>query len=294
MDLPPPDGASTLGQKGILGFRIGVNCDMSVGAPSSRKNTYPVQQFGAEKNIRIVPGGSSVRQGAYLGKNVTCMPPMYINAGAYVDDGTMVDSHALVGSCAQVGKACHISAASQIGGVLEPVGALPVVIEDEVLIGGNCGVYEGTIVKRRAVLPAPSDRHAAPRPVHNTIHRAGDDDPLVVPEGAVVIAARAPLPTVRARTGASPSTPRHRQIPRCETDTRIQLGLLDSLRALHSPSRRRRYQLDLRKAVLSSPVIRWRFGSPWPPRCASRRSGPTWYGPALNAEGKPTRPRAWG
>src|SRR3954451_19254249 len=141
-------------KKGILlGFRMGVNTDMSVGALSFRdKHTYPVQQFDGEKNIRIVPGGSSVREGAYLGQNVTCMPPMYINVGAYVGDGTMVDSHALVGSCAQVGKRCHISAGSQIGGVLEPVGALPVVIEDDVLIGGNCGVYEGTIVKARAVL----------------------------------------------------------------------------------------------------------------------------------------------
>ena len=102
--------------------------------------------------MRIVPGGSSIRDGCYIGKGVTCMPPMYINAGAYVDDGTMVDSHALVGSCAQVGKNCHISAAAQIGGVLEPVGALPVIIEDDVLVGGNCGVYEGTVVKRRAVL----------------------------------------------------------------------------------------------------------------------------------------------
>src|ERR1035441_6735045 len=122
-------------KKGILlGFRMGVNIDMSVGALTFRdKDTYPMQRIGPEKNIRIVPGGSSVRQGAYVGQNVTCMPPMYINVGAYVDDGTMIDSHALVGSCAQVGKNCHISAASQIGGVLEPVGALPVIIEDDVL-----------------------------------------------------------------------------------------------------------------------------------------------------------------
>ncbi len=111
-----------------------------------------VKHFTAQSGVRIVPGGSSIRDGCYLGKGVTCMPPMYINAGAYVGDGTMVDSHALVGSCAQIGKNCHISAASQIGGVLEPVGALPVIIEDDVLVGGNCGVYEGSVVKRRAVL----------------------------------------------------------------------------------------------------------------------------------------------
>src|SRR5258708_17786049 len=144
-----PDAAAPTGwrvnawvKKGILlGFRMGVNVDMSVGALSFRdKDTYPMKAIGAENNIRVVPGGSSVRQGAYLGRNVTCMPPMYINVGAYVDDGTMVDSHALVGSCAQIGKKCHISSAAQIGRVLEPIGALPVFIEDEVLAGGNCGV----------------------------------------------------------------------------------------------------------------------------------------------------------
>src|SRR5262249_50881097 len=140
-----PDAVSPTGwrvnawvKKGILlGFRMGANVDMSVGSLSFRdKNTYPVQRVGPEKNIRIVPGGSSVREGAYLGQNVTCMPPMYINVGAYVDDNTMVDSHALVGSCAQIGKNCHISAATQIGGVLEPVGAMPVIVENDVLIGG--------------------------------------------------------------------------------------------------------------------------------------------------------------
>ena len=149
---------------------------MSVGTLTFRdKDTYPTKTIRADNNIRIVPGGSSVRDGVYLGQNVTCMPPMYINVGAYVDDGTMVDSHALVGSCAQVGKNCHISAASQIGGVLEPVGALPVIIEDDVLIGGNCGVYEGTIVKRRAVLGTGTILNRS-TPVYdlvrNTIHRA--------------------------------------------------------------------------------------------------------------------------
>jgi 2,3,4,5-tetrahydropyridine-2-carboxylate N-succinyltransferase len=195
-----PDAARPTGwrvnawvKKGILlGFRMGANVDMSVGSLSFRdKDTYPAQRFGSEKNIRIVPGGSSVREGAYLGQNVTCMPPMYINVGAYVGDGTMVDSHALVGSCAQIGARCHISAASQIGGVLEPVGALPVIVEDDVLVGGNCGVYEGTIVKRGAVLGTGTILNRS-TPVYdlvrNAIHRATDDAPLVVPEDAVVIA----------------------------------------------------------------------------------------------------------
>src|SRR6202008_4656441 len=118
------------------------------------KDTYPVKAVNLASQVRIVPGGSSIRDGAFVGRGVTCMPPMFINTGAYVDDGTMVDSHALVGSCAQVGKRVHLSAAAQIGGVLEPVGALPVIVEDDVLVGGNCGFYEGTVVKRRAVLAA--------------------------------------------------------------------------------------------------------------------------------------------
>jgi 2,3,4,5-tetrahydropyridine-2,6-dicarboxylate N-succinyltransferase len=231
-----PDPAAATGwrvnvwvKKGILvGFRMGVNVDMSVGAFSFRdKSTYPMQRIGPEKNIRIVPGGSSVRDGVYLGRNVTCMPPMYINVGAYVDDGTMVDSHALVGSCAQVGTHCHISAASQIGGVLEPVGALPVIIEDDVLIGGNCGVYEGTIVKRRAVLGTGTILNRS-TPVYdlvrNTIHRATDDDPLVVPEGAVVIAgARAITNGPGKDWGISVYTPVIVKYRDAKTDTRIQL-----------------------------------------------------------------------
>jgi 2,3,4,5-tetrahydropyridine-2,6-dicarboxylate N-succinyltransferase len=231
-----PDPAAATGwrvnvwvKKGILvGFRMGVNVDMSVGAFSFRdKSTYPMQRIGPEKNIRIVPGGSSVRDGVYLGQNVTCMPPMYINVGAYVDDGTMVDSHALVGSCAQVGTHCHISAASQIGGVLEPVGALPVIIEDDVLIGGNCGVYEGTIVKRRAVLGTGTILNRS-TPVYdlvrNTIHRATEDDPLVVPEGAVVIAgARAITNGPGKDWGISVYTPVIVKYRDAKTDTRIQL-----------------------------------------------------------------------
>ena len=216
-------------KKGILlGFRMGVNTDMSVGTLSFRdKDTYPTKQISAANNIRIVPGGSSVRNGVYLGQNVTCMPPMYINVGAYVDDGTMVDSHALIGSCAQIGKNCHISAASQIGGVLEPVGALPVVIEDDVLVGGNCGVYEGTIVKRRAVLGTGTILNRS-TPVYdlvnNTIHRATDDQPLVVPEDAVVIAgSRAITHGPGKDWGISVYTPIIIKYRDAKTGTRIQL-----------------------------------------------------------------------
>lgn len=182
-------------KKGILcGFRMGGIVDMSVDTarqPFFDKSTYPVRQIAADSGVRIVPGGSSIRDGVYLGRGVTCMPPMYINVGAWVDDGTMVDSHALVGSCAQVGRSCHISAAAQIGGVLEPVGALPVIIEDEVLVGGNTGVYEGTVVKRRAVLGTGVILNRS-TPIYDLVkgevYSATDDEPLVVPEGAVVVA----------------------------------------------------------------------------------------------------------
>ncbi len=126
---------------------MGAIADMSIDAakqPFFDKSTYPVRNFAASDGVRIVPGGSSIRDGTYIGRGVICMPPMFVNVGAYVGEGTMIDSHALVGSCAQVGKNCHISAGAQIGGVLEPAGALPVIIEDEVLVGGNSGVYEGT------------------------------------------------------------------------------------------------------------------------------------------------------
>ncbi len=177
-------------KKGILlGFRIGGIVEMS--GQFFDKSTYPLKHLSAADGVRVVPGGSSIRDGCYIGRGVTCMPPMYINAGAYVDDGTMVDSHALIGSCAQIGKACHISAASQIGGVLEPVGALPVIVEDDVLIGGNCGVYEGTVVKKRAVLGSGTILNRS-TPVYDlireTVHRATADAPLVIPEEAVVVA----------------------------------------------------------------------------------------------------------
>jgi 2,3,4,5-tetrahydropyridine-2-carboxylate N-succinyltransferase len=183
-------------KKGILaGFRIGGVIDMSVNAhyaqPFFDKSTYPLQALNVASGVRLVPGGSSIRDGCYVARGVTCMPPMFINAGAYVDEGTMVDSHALVGSCAQIGRRVHISAASQIGGVLEPVGALPVIIEDDVLVGGNCGIYEGTVVKRRAVLGTGTILNAS-TPVYDlvreTVHRAEAGHPLVIPEGAVVVA----------------------------------------------------------------------------------------------------------
>ncbi len=218
-------------KKGILlGFRIGGVIDMSIDArrqPFFDKHTYPVRQFTAESGVRIVPGGSSVRDGSYVGRGVTCMPPMYINAGAYVDDGTMVDSHALVGSCAQVGKNCHISAASQIGGVLEPIGAMPVIIEDDVLVGGNCGVYEGTVVKRRAVLGAGTILTRS-TPVYDLVtgivRRATDSEPLIIPEQAVVVAGSRAVPSGPGKDwGISVYTPVIVKYRDEKTDSRIQL-----------------------------------------------------------------------
>lgn len=182
-------------KKGILlGFRMGSIVDMSIDPvrqPFFDKSTYPVKRFGPADGVRIVPGGSSIRDGSYLAKGVVCMPPMYVNVGAYVGEGTMIDSHALVGSCAQVGRDCHISAASQLGGVLEPVGALPVVLEDEVLVGGNCGIYEGTVVKTKVVLGTGTILNRS-TPVYDLvlgkIYRATDEQPLVIPEGSVVVA----------------------------------------------------------------------------------------------------------
>ncbi len=194
-----PDPASPTGwrvnawvKQGILlGFRLGALADSSAGALSFvDKHTYPARQFAPADGIRIVPGGSSVRAGAYVARGVVCMPPMYINAGAWVDEGTMVDSHALVGSCAQIGKRVHLSAAAQIGGVLEPINASPVIIEDDALIGGNTGVYEGTIVRQGAVL-APGTILTRGTPVfdlvNGTILRATADQPLIIPANAVVV-----------------------------------------------------------------------------------------------------------
>ena len=218
-------------KKGILlGFRMGTVVDMSVSAarqPFFDKATYPVKAFTAENGVRIVPGGSSIRDGCFIGKSVTCMPPMYINVGAWVGDGTMVDSHALVGSCAQVGKNCHISAASQIGGVLEPVGALPVIIEDDVLVGGNCGVYEGTVVQRRAVLGTGTILNRS-TPVYdlvrNIVHKATDDAPLIIPAEAVVVAgARAITSGPGKEWGISLYTPVIVKYRDEKTDAKIQL-----------------------------------------------------------------------
>jgi 2,3,4,5-tetrahydropyridine-2-carboxylate N-succinyltransferase len=174
----------------LLGFRLGELADMTAGLSFIDKDTFPARNFTIADRVRVVPGGSSVRLGAYVAPSVICMPPMFINVGAYVDEGTLVDSHALVGSCAQIGKRVHLSAAAQIGGVLEPINAAPVIIEDDVLVGGNCGVYEGTLVRARAVLGAGTIlTRSTPLYdlVRNQIYRATGDAPLEVPENAVVV-----------------------------------------------------------------------------------------------------------
>ncbi|MBK8312478.1 MAG: 2,3,4,5-tetrahydropyridine-2,6-dicarboxylate N-succinyltransferase [Acidobacteria bacterium] len=176
----------------LLGFRLGGLVDFSIDENFRffDKDTYPTKRLTIHDGVRVVPGGSTVRDGAFIGRGVTIMPPAFINTGAFVDDGTMIDSHALVGSCAQIGKRCHISAAAQIGGVLEPVGALPVIIEDEVLVGGNCGVYEGTIVREKAIL-ASGVTLTGSTPVfdavHGKVYRREGDTPLEIPAGAVVV-----------------------------------------------------------------------------------------------------------
>jgi 2,3,4,5-tetrahydropyridine-2-carboxylate N-succinyltransferase len=177
----------------LLGFKMGGMIEMSQETETFKffdKETYPLHPMTLEDGVRIVPGGSTIRDGSYVARSVVCMPPMYINVGAYVDAGTMVDSHALVGSCAQIGKNVHLSAAAQIGGVLEPVGAMPVVIEDNVLVGGNTGVYEGTIVRERAVL-ASGVILTRSTPVfdlpNNTIIKSDGENPLEIPAGAVVV-----------------------------------------------------------------------------------------------------------
>lgn len=174
----------------LLGFRVGHLVEMGETLSFVDKHTYPPRRLRAADNVRVVPGGSSIRRGTYVAPGVVCMPPMYINVGAYVDRGTMVDSHALVGSCAQIGQRVHISAAAQVGGVLEPVNAAPVVIEDDVLIGGNCGVYEGTIVRSRAVLAAGVVLTRGTPVfdlVRETVYKASGDAPLEIPEAAVVV-----------------------------------------------------------------------------------------------------------
>jgi len=176
----------------LLGFRLGELKQMSDGDVLSfvDKDTFPARRFTLADRVRVVPGGSSIREGAYIAPSVVCMPPMFVNVGAYVDEGAMIDSHALVGSCAQIGKRVHLSAAAQIGGVLEPINAAPVIIEDDVLVGGNCGVYEGTLVRSRAVLGAGTIlTRSTPLYdlVHGEIYRATPDRPLEVPENAVIV-----------------------------------------------------------------------------------------------------------
>lgn len=178
----------------LLGFRLGRVVEMGESTGGINhffdKHTFPPRELRLEHGVRVVPGGSAVRRGAYLGSGVVCMPPMYVNVGAWVGSGTMIDSHALVGSCAQIGARVHLSAAAQIGGVLEPINASPVIIEDEVIVGGNCGVYEGTVVRERAVLGAGVILTRG-TPVYDlvkeTVHRATPDAPLEIPAGAVVV-----------------------------------------------------------------------------------------------------------
>ncbi len=233
-----PDSGSKTGwkvngwvKKGILfGFRLGAVVDMSIDSvrqPWLDKATYPVKRFDVDGGVRIVPGGSSIRDGCYVGKGVTCMPPMYINVGAYVGDGTMVDSHALIGSCAQIGARCHISAAAQVGGVLEPVGALPVIIEDDVLVGGNCGVYEGAVVKSRAVLGSGTILNRS-TPVYDLVKgeviAATDNEPLIIPEGAVVVAGSRAVTSGKGKEwGISLYTPVIVKYRDAKTDAKIQL-----------------------------------------------------------------------
>jgi 2,3,4,5-tetrahydropyridine-2-carboxylate N-succinyltransferase len=232
-DLDSPTGwrVNAWVKKGILlGFRMGAVVDMSIDPvrqPWLDKSTYPVRRLSPNDGVRVVPGGSSARDGCYIGRGVTCMPPMFINVGAYVGDGTMVDSHALIGSCAQVGRNCHVSAAAQIGGVLEPVGALPVIIEDDVLIGGNCGVYEGAIVKRRAVLGTGVILNRS-TPIYDIVRgavlAATDDGPLVVPEEAVVVAGSRAISHGPGKDwGISLYTPVIVKYRDAKTDAKVQL-----------------------------------------------------------------------
>jgi 2,3,4,5-tetrahydropyridine-2,6-dicarboxylate N-succinyltransferase len=233
-----PDAASATGwrvnawvKKGILlGFRMGGVVDMSIDAarqPFIDKATFPVRAMKAADGVRIVPGGSSIRDATYIGRGVICMPPMFINVGAYVGEGSMIDSHALVGSCAQIGRNCHISAGTQIGGVLEPVGAMPVIIEDEVLVGGNAGVYEGTVVKRRAVLGTGTILNRS-IPVYDlardAVYAARENEPLVIPEGAVVVpGSRAVSHPVGAKHNLSLQCAVIVKYRDAKTDARIQI-----------------------------------------------------------------------
>ena len=222
-------------KKGILvGFRIGAMRKMSVDDKFIfyDKSTFPLKSIVKRDGVRIVPGGSSIRDGCYMGRGVTCMPPMYVNVGAYVDDGTMIDSHALVGSCAQVGKRVHLSACAQVGGVLEPIGSMPVIIEDDVLVGGNCGIYEGTIVRKGAVLGAGTILTAS-TPVYDVVrdkvYKKTPEKPLEIPENAVVVPGSRPLTRGRGEElGLSIYAPIIVKYRDEKTDSTVQLE--DSLR----------------------------------------------------------------
>jgi 2,3,4,5-tetrahydropyridine-2,6-dicarboxylate N-succinyltransferase len=214
----------------LLALRFGDIVDVGIGKgrwPFLDKDTLPLKRLDPASGVRVIPGGSSIRDGAYLGHGVICAPPMYINVGAYVDDGSFVDSHALVGSCAQIGKRVHLSAAAQIGGVLEPVGAMPVIVEDEVLVGGNCGVFEGAIIKRRAVL-ASGTIVTGSTPLYDlpngVIIKPEAGQPLIVPEGAVVVpGARAVTVGKGPEWGLSVATPVIVKYRDAKTDARTEL-----------------------------------------------------------------------
>ena len=233
-----PDAAAPTGwrvnawvKQGILlGFRSGEIAtypSASADQPYLDKDTLPLKRLDGGSNVRLVPGGSSIRDGAYIGAGVICMPPMYVNIGAYVGDGSLIDSHALVGSCAQVGSRVHVSAAAQIGGVLEPVGALPVIVEDDVLVGGNTGLYEGAVVRRRAVIAAGTVLTGS-TPVYDLPHRRlikpETGQPVVIPEGAVVVpGARAVTAPAGREWGLSLATPVIVKYRDDRTDTRTGL-----------------------------------------------------------------------
>jgi 2,3,4,5-tetrahydropyridine-2,6-dicarboxylate N-succinyltransferase len=233
-----PDAASPGGwqvnawvKQGILlGFRYGDIADVSMDhgrVPFYDKDTLPLKKPGLAAGVRIVPGGSSIRDGAYLARGVICMPPMYINIGAWVGEGTLIDSHALVGSCAQVGARVHLSAAAQIGGVIEPVGALPVIVEDDVLVGGNAGIFEGAVIKTRAVIGAGVVLTGS-TPVYDLVKgeivRPAGDRPLVVPSGAVVVPGARTVTGGRGpEWGLSLATPVIVKYRDSRTDTRTEL-----------------------------------------------------------------------
>jgi len=211
----------------LLGFRLGVLVDMDSHGSFSfvDKDTYPARRFAPEARVRVVPGGSTVRRGAFVAPGVTIMPPAYINVGAFVDEGTLVDSHALIGSCAQVGKRVHVSAAAQVGGVLEPVGALPVIIEDDVLVGGNTGIYEGTIVRARAVIGAGVVLTASTRVADLVNGRfLGGEGVLEIPEGAVVVPGSRPVKgSFAEQNGLAIATPLIVKVRDQKTDARSAL-----------------------------------------------------------------------